>query len=63
MIRLDVSENGLDVELALVVNGVARSKSLLSLNISKNLPKIKVNKVDLIVFFSNSFLCIFKENQ
>ena len=43
--RLDVSENNLDVELASVVNGVARNKSLLSLNISKNLPKIKARDV------------------
>lgn len=43
--RLDVSENNLDVELASVVNGVTRSKSLLSLNISKNLPKIKARDV------------------
>lgn len=43
--RLDVSDNNLDVELASVVNGVARSRSLLSLNISKNLPKIKARDV------------------
>ena len=39
--RLDVSENNLDVELASVVNGVTRNRHLQSLNISKNLPKIK----------------------
>lgn len=43
--RLDISENNLDVELAIVVNGVARMRSLLSLNISKNLPKIKARDV------------------
>ena len=43
--RLDVSDNNLDVELASVVNGVARSRTLLSLNISKNLPKIKARDV------------------
>jgi len=43
--RLDVSENQLDVELASVVNGVTRNKYLQSLNISKNLPKIKARDV------------------
>lgn len=43
--RLDVSENNLDVELASVVNGVTRNKYLQSLNISKNLPKIKARDV------------------
>ena len=43
--RLDVSENNLDVELASVVNGVTRNRYLHSLNISKNLPKIKARDV------------------
>ena len=43
--RLDVSENNLDVELASVVNGVTRNRHLQSLNISKNLPKIKARDV------------------
>ena len=43
--RLDVSENNLDVELASVVNGVTRNRYLQSLNISKNLPKIKARDV------------------
>ena len=40
-----MSENQLDVELASVVNGVTRNKYLQSLNISKNLPKIKARDV------------------
>ena len=43
--RLDLSENNFDVELASVVNGVTRCRNLLSLNISKNLPKIKARDV------------------
>jgi hypothetical protein len=43
--RLDVSDNLLDAELASVVQGVTRMRSLLSLNISKNLPKIKAKEV------------------
>ena len=43
--RLDVSENNLDVELASVVNCVTRNRHLQSLNISKNLPKIKARDV------------------
>ena len=43
--RLDVSENSLDVELASLVNGVTRNRHLQSLNISKNLPKIKARDV------------------
>ena len=43
--RLDLSENNFDVELAAVVNGVTRCRNLLSLNISKNLPKIKARDV------------------
>ena len=71
--RLDVSENNLDVELASVVNGVTRNRYLHSLNISKNLPKIKARDVthvmDAIVqliqvptlyISSNSFFCVFK---
>jgi hypothetical protein len=34
-------DNNLDLELAIVVNGVARSRSLVSLNISRNLSRIK----------------------
>ena len=44
-LRLDLSENLLDAELGSVVQGVTRMKSLLSLNISKNLPKIKAKEV------------------
>ena len=40
-----MSENNLDVELASVVNGVTRNRYLHSLNISKNLPKIKARDV------------------
>ena len=43
--RLDLSENNFDVELASVMNGVTRCRNLLSLNISKNLPKIKARDV------------------
>jgi hypothetical protein len=43
--RLDVSDNLFDAELASVVQGVTRMRSLLSLNISKNLPKIKAKEV------------------
>merc|ERR1719410_2806020 len=42
--RLGVSDNLLDAELASVVQGVTRMRSLLSLNISKNLPKIKAKE-------------------
>jgi hypothetical protein len=38
-------DNNLDLELASVVSGVARSRSLISLNISKNLAKIKARDV------------------
>jgi len=43
--RLDLSENNFDVDLASVINGVTRCRNLLSLNISKNLPKIKARDV------------------
>jgi hypothetical protein len=42
---LPFSENSLDLELASVVSGVARSRSLISLNISRNLPRIKARDV------------------
>lgn len=43
--RLDLSENGFDVELSSVVQGVTRMKGLLSLNISKNMAKTKARDV------------------
>ena len=47
--RLDVSENALDGELAAVVSGVTRNRHLLSLNISRNLPKIKARDVQHVM--------------
>ena len=39
--RLDLSENNLEAEMAGVMQGLAKNKSLLSLNVSKNMTNIK----------------------
>lgn len=39
--RLDLSENNLEAEMAGVMQGLAKNKSLLSLNVSKNMTKTK----------------------
>ena len=52
--RLDLSENNIDAEMAGVMHGVAKNKSLLSLNVSKNMtgvkPKYLANVIESIVF-------------
>ncbi len=39
--RLDLSENGIDAEMAGVLAGVVRNKSLASLNLSRNMTGVK----------------------
>ena len=39
--RLDLSENNLEAEMAGVMQGLAKNRSLLSLNVSKNMTNIK----------------------
>merc|ERR1719189_575035 len=43
--RLDLSDNNIDVEMAQVMAGIARNRSLISVNLSKNLPKIKTRDI------------------
>ena len=39
--RLDLSENCIDAEMSGVMHGIARNKSIVSLNVSKNMTGIK----------------------
>ena len=40
-LRLDLSENCIDAEMSGVMHGIARNKSIVSLNVSKNMTGIK----------------------
>ena len=39
--RLDLSDNAIDAEMSGVMQGIARNKSIVSLNVSKNMTNIK----------------------
>ena len=47
--RLDLSDNGIDAEMAGVMAGVARNRSLLSLNVSRNMTGTKSKSMPAVM--------------
>ena len=47
--RLDLSENNLEAEMAGVMQGLAKNKSLLSLNASKNMTNVKAKYLSSVM--------------
>lgn len=47
--RLDLSENGIDAEMAGVMQGIARNKHIMSLNVSKNMTGIKSKYIGNVI--------------
>ena len=47
--RLDLSENNLEAEMAGVMQGLAKNKSLLSLNVSKNMTNVKAKYMSSVM--------------
>ena len=47
--KLDLSDNGIEAEMAGVMQGVAKNKTLLSLNVSKNMTNVKPKHFPAVV--------------
>lgn len=47
--RLDLSENNLEAEMSGVMQGLAKNKSLLSLNVSKNMTNVKAKHLSTVM--------------